>query len=86
LAWLVGAVFPVVRVFPLPVPVAVLSSGLTETNPATESALAALIPDAEKLTVMLSEVVRAVVIEAENTNVCMALFWLIMFVATTSRV
>jgi hypothetical protein len=70
LAWLVVAVDPVVKLLFVDVPLAVLSNGLTATNPATESALAALlVTEAEKVTVIVSLVVKAAVIGAEKRSV-----------------
>ena len=81
------AVFPVLALPGLlpvaPVPVAVWSVGANVANPETESALTALAPvEAEKVTVIVSLVVRALVTGAENKRV----LTVVPFTATTSCV
>ena len=67
-AWLLVGVFPVLAVVPLfPVPLAVWSARPAETNPDTDRTLAALTPAlAEKVTVIESPLIRAVVTGAEK--------------------
>ena len=84
---LVVAVLPVLALPPPvpvePVPVAVWSAGLISINPDTESALTPREPvEAEKVTVMVSLVVSAVVTGAENKR----LLTVVPFIATTSWV
>lgn len=70
MAWLVVAVLAVLAVALVPVPVAVWSTGFTETKPETDKALAAFgAALAEKVTVIVSLTAKAMLMEAEKISV-----------------